>query len=164
MRMSKSNINLIEEGQGLGDLKFGLERNAVELILGKPDEKENYSYTKEKEDLTESWHYDDLDLSLGFDEEEEWRLGTISITSSEYIFKGLSPIGLSKDELKNELKKHGIVDLEFEDWSTIESPSHELLSSDSLGIFFWFDDNRLGEVQWGPQFIDDETIDWPEIK
>lgn len=164
MRKSKSNIYLIEEGQGLGVLKFGLERNEVELILGKPDEIESYSYSKDEEDLTENWHYDDLDLSLGFDEEDYWRLATIAITSSEYSFKGISPIGFSKDELKNELKIKGIVDLEFEDWSSKESPSHELLSSDSLRINFWFDENRLSEVQWGPLFLDDETIHWPETK
>ena len=163
MNKDNSNINLIEEGQGIGALKFGLKRNTVELILGMPDEKEKYSYSKDEEDLTESWHYDNLDLSLGFDEEDDWRLVTIAITSTEYNFKGFSPIGLTKDELKNKLDAIGINDLEFEDWSSIESPSHELLSLDSLGINFWFDENRLSEVQWGPLFIDDETINWPEI-
>jgi len=164
MNKSKSNIDSIEEGEGLGVLKFGLQRSDVELLLGKPDEKKNYSYTKGKQDLTEYWSYDDLELSLGFDEEDDWRLVTIAITSSCYTLKGLPLIGLSKDELKSQLKRKGIIDLEYEDWSSIEIPSHELLSSDSLGINFWFDGNQLSEVQWGPLFLDDETIDWPELK
>lgn len=162
MNKDNSNINLIEEGQGLGVLKFGLERNAVELILGVPDEKKRYSYSKDEEDLTESWYYYSLDLFLGFDQEDDWRLVTIAITSTKYNFKGFSPIGLKKGELKSKLDTVGISDLEFEDYSSIENPSYELLSSDSLGINFWFDENRLSEVQWGPLFIDDETINWPE--
>jgi hypothetical protein len=66
--------------------------------------------------------------------------------------------------LKNELRSKGITDLEYEDCSSEESPSHELLSSDSLGMNFWFDEDQLSEIQWGPLFVDDETIDWPELK
>jgi hypothetical protein len=161
MKKSNPNISTIDEGQGLGVLKFGLDRKAVELILGKPDEIENYSYQSDEEDLTENWHYDELELSLGFDEEEDWRLTTIAITSSNYKFKELDVIGVSKAEFIEKLKDNKINDLEHEDWSTEESPSHELLSSDKLGINFWFDENKLSEVQWGPLFIDDETIDWP---
>ena len=46
----------------------------------------------------------------------------------------------------------------------MESPSHELLASDFLGINFWFDEDQLSEVQWGPLFVDDESIDWPELE
>jgi len=156
MKRSNLNISSIEEGLGLGTLKFGLERSAVELMLGKPDEKETYSYNKDGSDLTESWHYDDLELSLGFDEEDNWRLITIAITSTDYKFRSLSLIGLTKEQLKDELESKGITDLEYEDWSSVESPSHELLASDFLGINFWFDENQLSEVQWGPLFVDDE--------
>ncbi len=159
------NISTIEEGQGLGELKFGLERKQVELILGAPDEKETFSYSEEEEDdMTENWHYDDLELSLSFDEGDDWRLGTISITSSQYLLKGFAPIGLSKEDLETKLEALGIEDLEYEDWSPEESPAHELMASDSLGINFWFDEDKLSEVQWGPLWIDEETILWPEIK
>ena len=46
--------------------------------------------------------------------------------------------------------------------STVENPTHELYSSDSLGINFWFDDNKLSEIQVSPLFVDNETIKWPE--
>lgn len=161
MKKSNPNISTIDEGQGLGVLKFGFDRKAVELILGKPDEIEDYSYQSDEEDLTENWHYDELDVSLGFDEEDDWKLTTISITSSNYIFKGIPLLGLSKEALKNELKAKGIIDLEYENLSSEELPTHELLSSDSLCINFWFDEDQVSEVQWGPLFIDDETIDWP---
>lgn len=155
-------IGNIIEGIGLGKLKFGMEMNTVQLILGKPEEKEKYSYTKEGDDLTESWHYDELELSLGFDEEDDWLLGTIAVTSKDYKFRDFIPIGLSKEQLKLKLKENKVNDLEFEEWATEENPSHELLSSESLGINFWFDKDNLTEVQWGPLFIDYERIKWPE--
>jgi hypothetical protein len=84
MKRNSLNIGSIEEGQGLGILKFGLERNTVELLLGKPDEKETYSYTADDNDLTESWRYDDLGLSLSFDKEDDWRMITIAVSSTDY--------------------------------------------------------------------------------
>lgn len=159
------NISTIEAGQGLGDLKFGLERKDVELILGAPDEIETFSFSEDDEDdMTENWHYDALELSLSFDDSDDWRLGTISITSSQYLLKGFAPIGLSKDELESKLEALGVDDLEYDDWSPEETPVHELMASDSLGINFWFDEDKLSEVQWAPLFLDEETIIWPEIK
>jgi len=158
------NISTIEEGQGLGDLKFGLERKEVELLLGAPNEKESFSFSEEEDDMTENWHYDALDLSLNFDESDDWRLGTISVTSGQYLIKGFSPIGLSKDELETKLKAQGVDDLEYDDWSPEENPIHELMASESLGINFWFDDDTLSEIQWSPLFLDEDTIIWPKIK
>lgn len=154
--------NEIIEGVGLGKLKFGMEMNTVQLILGEPAEKDKYSYTKEGNDLTESWHYTNFELSLSFDQEDNWRLGGIAITSKDYKFHEFIPIGLSKTQLTFQLKKIKVNDLEHEKWATEEDPSHELLSSELLGINFWFDEDSLTEVQWGPLFLDEETIKWPE--
>ncbi|MFB0960797.1 MAG: hypothetical protein QMB20_06325 [Flavobacteriales bacterium] len=158
------NINLIAEGEGLGELKFGLQREDVELLLGEPDEKESFSYTESEEDETESWHFDELELSLGFDKEDDWRLVTIAITSADYKFLDFTPIGLSKEEFKSKLKDKGVDDLGFDDLSSSENPSHELIFSDKLGMNFWFDEDSLSEVQWSPHFIDDDTVKWPELK
>ena len=157
----KANISEILEGVGLGEVKFGLERENVEQILGKPEEKENYSHSDGDDDLAENWHYDELELSLGFDEEDDWRLVTLAVTSQDYKFRDFTPIGLSKKELIEKLNAHKITDLEAEDWASAESPTHELLSSESLGINFWFDEDKLSEVQWSPLFLDDETVNWP---
>ncbi len=156
------NIRTIEGGQGLGELKFGFTRKEVESLLGKPDEIESFSFSEEdEEDLTENWHYDSLELSLSFAESDDWRLGTLAITSTQYQMKGFSPIGLSKDELEQKLEELGVDDLEYDDWSPEENPVHELMASDSLGINFWFDDDKLSEVQWAPLFLDEDTLIWP---
>ena len=159
--MNKQLKNIIA-GQGLGNLKFGLAREQVKQLLGEPDESETYSYTESEQDLTESWHYDELELSISFDEDEDWRLVTICISSDFYEFQHFNPVGMNKTELVAQLNKLEIRDLEYEDCSADESPNHELYSSDDLGMNFWIDEGIVTEVQWGPLLIDDENIDWPE--
>jgi len=158
----RQEIKDIKSGLGLGIIKFGMSRDQVREILGEPDELELPPYSDEKEDQSETWHYDDFELSLGFDQEDNWRLGTLAITSENYELLGKGLIGLNKEELISELNSLKIDDLELEDWSSIDIPTQELLGSESLGINFWFEDNKLSEIQWGPLFIDENTIRWPE--
>lgn len=163
--MEEKNLNIyqIVEGEGLGDLKFGLQKDQVVSILGEPDEKENYSHTDTEQQLTETWHYDELEISLGFDQDDNWRLGTISVTAPDFKFRDFSPTGLTKKELEQNLVAAGINDLKIEDSATVENIGHELLYSNLLGINFWFEKDSLTEVQWGPLFIDEETIQWPKL-
>ena len=156
------NLREIKSGIGIGIIKFGMFRKDIKKILGVPSESEQYNYSDTEEDISETWHYDDLSLSIGFDQEDDWRLMTLSVSSKFYQFRGKHLIGLSKTKVTGILKELKIDDLEFEDLSTIESPDHKLISSDSIGINFWFDHGILDEIQWGPLFIDDETINWPD--
>lgn len=154
------NIKEIKSGYGLGELKFGMTRDEVLNVLGAADEKETVSYTEEEGDQTENWHYDELELSLGFDQEDDWRLVTLSITSQDYEFNGVKIIGQTKEQLSAQLLASDVKDLEHEDMSTTESPTHELIASESLGINFWFEEDLLSEVQWGPVFNEeDETTE-----
>lgn len=150
--MAKAEISLIKEGKGLGDLTFGMTSKEAEALLGEAKEKEQHADVDDANELTENWHYDELELSLGFDKEDEWRLSALAITSADYKFRDFNPIGLTKLELTNKLKDSPIDDLEHEDWSTAESPNTELISSECLGINFWFDEDRLCEVQWVPLY------------
>ncbi|WP_218841368.1 hypothetical protein, partial [Winogradskyella undariae] len=152
----------IKTGIGVGELKFGISKDDAKQILGEPDDCEKYSYSNTEKDLTEIWYYKNLGLNISFDEDEDWRLGSITIESETYLFENSIFIGQDKNEILSKLKNLKIIDVEYEDMSTIENPTHELYSSDTLGINFWFDNNKLSEIQINPLFIDDETIKWPE--
>lgn len=158
----KHELKIIKPGLGLGTIKFGISRNEIKNILGEPDEKEKYSDQSDMDDMTETWHYDDLELSIEFEEEYDWKLVTISITSDFYEYKSKKLIGLSKQELIQFLEEQNINDFVFENDTSEESPDHELITSDILGINFWFDEGKISEIQWGPLFINDDTIDWPK--
>lgn len=158
----KQELKNIISGQGLGTLKFGFSRIKVTALLGEPNEIEAYSYTDSEEDLTESWHYDDLELSLVFDEVDDWRLVGFVVTSDFYQFKKAISVGMKKADLEAELNKLNVKDIQVEDISTAEDLNNELLSSDSLAMNFWLDAGEIAEIQWGPKFKDEDTIDWPK--
>lgn len=158
--MEKVNIEIIP-GVGLGNLKFGMSREEVEGILGKPDHQEITHYGDDESDKSDAWEYHPLRLDLSFEEAENWRLVIISVSSEDYVFRGSSLIGLDFDELMEELEVLKVSDLEIEDMSSEDHPNQKLISSEELAINFWLHDNILEEIQWGPQFIDDNTINWP---
>ena len=161
-KVDKNGLKDIKPGYGIGSLKFGLSRKEVEQILGKPNEVEEHDYSESDSDITETWHYDDLELSLEFDKEVDWRLITFSVSSEFYEFEGNQVIGLSEDKLISLLQKLKIEEFEVENLSPIENPSQKLITVDDLGVNFWFDNEVLMEVQWCVLFKEDDTIDWPE--
>lgn len=161
----KREITDIKSGIGLGILKFGMRQEEVTTLLGEPNETETSSFPSFDEDDatidTETWHYDELELSLGFDEEENWRLVSIGVTSDNYTLFNKGIIGVSKSELADHLKNNEIDDLVKEELPGEDYPDQELFCSEKLGINFWFDNNELSEIQWAPFMLDDEVIEWP---
>ncbi|MEO9871253.1 hypothetical protein [Ekhidna sp.] len=158
--MEKVNLD-IKPGEGLGNIKFGMNRDEVERLLGKPDHQEVTHYGEDESDQSDAWEYHPLRLDLSFEEVEGWRLMIISVSSEDYLLKGSSLIGLNQDELMEELEMLSIKDLEIEDLSSEDHPNQKLVSSEELAVNFWLHDNILEEIQWGPQFLDDDTIKWP---
>ena len=71
----------IKPGVGLGFLKFGMSRDQVKELLGEPALIDKYSHSDAANDGTESWEYDELFLSISFDEAENWKLMMFSVSS-----------------------------------------------------------------------------------
>jgi len=151
----------IKPGQGLGVLKFGMSRSEVKLLLGQPSFIDEYSHSDSTNDLTESWEYDDLALSISFDEEENWRLTMISVTSDFYQLDGKSLIGSKEENIIAALTSLKFKDIALEDCSEIDGENHKVIEIEEKSINFWFIDGVLDEIQWSPLFIDDDTIQWP---
>lgn len=151
----------IKTGEGLGNIKFGMTREQVKAILGEPDDVDQYSDSDLEDDSSESWHYDDLEISLSFDEDTDWKLVTIAVSSPEYVFHNKKLIGLDNDALMAALEPLELGEYDEEDWSSEEIPDHRLISYPEAQINFWLEDGELTEIQWGPLFLDEETIRWP---
>jgi len=150
-------------GVGLGDLKFGMTRDQVKKLFGKPDEIEKESLEEDDDEgLLESWHYDELELSMGFDEDVDWRLITLAVSSDKYTFKDKKLVGLSRNKVLEILAELGLKNLYIEDCSDEDNPKSELICSEEMGINFWMEDGELTEIQWGPEYIDEDTVVWPE--
>lgn len=156
----KKDLQNIISGIGLGYLKFGITREQVKSFLGEPDEVEKSDL--DDESLSETWHYDDLELSMSFDQEEDWKLVAISVSSDFYEFEGLKLIGMTKDEFLSVLEEKGIKDIELEDSITEDKVLLEHYFSDAKAMSFWVEDGVVADVQWTIAFIDEDTVDWPQ--
>ncbi|WP_372795546.1 hypothetical protein [Lutibacter sp.] len=158
----KKALKEIKPGFGLGNLKFGMTKAEVKLMLGEPSFIDEYSHSDSDEDLTESWEYDELELSISFDEEEGWKLIMISVNSDFYELEGVSLIGLGEKELLRKLEAINLGKLNLEDSSEYDGQDQKVIEIDDKSINFWINDGVLDEIQWSPFFLDDDTIVWPK--
>jgi len=158
----KKALKEIKPGFGLGNLKFGMTKAEVKLMLGEPSFIDEYSHSDSEEDLTESWEYDELELSISFDEEEGWKLIMISVNSDFYELEGVSLIGLGEKELLRKLEAINLGKLILEESSEFEGQDQKVIEIDEKSINFWINDGVLDEIQWSPLFLDDDTIVWPK--
>jgi hypothetical protein len=152
----------IKPGVGLGFLKFGMSRNQVKELLGEPAFIDKYSHSDTENDATESWEYDELFLSISFDEAENWKLMMISVSSDYYELEEVSLIGLSEKKLVDQLDEIDLGDVFVEDCSDSETQNQKVIEIDEKSINFWITDGYLDEIQWSPVFLNDDTIKWPK--
>lgn len=156
-------INIVP-GEGLDAIQFGLSRDEVKALLGNPDEVESVSLDESGEGgLTEQWHYDELELSLSFDEIDDFRLTSIAVSGSDYLFDEQPLIGLTMEEVLEFLEESDMGEPEGEELES-EDPDVvvEVVSFPENNVTFWFENQILNEIQWSP-FIDEdeETYIWP---
>lgn len=158
----KKALKEIKPGYGLGSLKFGMTRDEVKSLLGNPSFIDKYSHSDSAKDLTESWQYDDLLLSLSFDEEEDWKLIMISVNDDFYELEGENLIGLTEEMLIEQLDEMNLGEWSLEDCCDDDNEDQKVIEAEDKSINFWINDGILDEIQWTPFFIDDDTIEWPE--
>ena len=150
-------------GKGFDEIRFGMTRQEVKEILGEPDEIDEYLSSEEAEDNTEAYHYDELELSVSFDELDEWRLGSIAVSDPEAVIEGLKLVGNTDDDLLGKLSALDLGEYEREDVSSPESPDHEVISFYEASINFWLENGAVTEIQFGPLWDDEnEKTIWPE--
>ena len=142
----------IELGEGIGGkLLFGSRFEDVRKILGEPDQIEN-SQLEEGGGDTVAWVYNKHGLTLYFDEEDEWRLGTIEADAKDCTLNGEKLIGRSFSELKKVLEsmKIGKIEEELDAHDDFDDVEMRLLYSEENCINIWFEDDICSVVQWSP--------------
>ena len=152
----------IELGVGTLGIQFGMTRQEVEKVLGKPDEIENYPSPDEEDGATEVWHYDEHELSATFDELDDWNLAALAVSSPDYLFQGVTMIGLSREEAIQQIELMDIGDIEIEDVPIEEDDEvveYQIASIYDAALNLWFEDGSTTEVQWGAFYDDDESIE-----
>ena len=107
-----------------------------------------------------TWHYDELDISIGFEKEYQWRLSTISVTDAFYQIAGEALIGMDEKGLMKKLSGLKIEDLVAIDQEDLDE-EQELLISEKSSLFFWLEAGQLLEIQFSPIFDENDQPIWP---
>ncbi|GAO30574.1 hypothetical protein [Geofilum rubicundum] len=153
----------IKLGKGLDKLKFGMTREEVKAAIGEPNEVENYNPLEEDEGESEAWHYDELELSASFDEEDDFKLTSLAVSSSDYLFEGVNLIGLSQEEVMQQVELMDLGDVELETVAEDDTMQQSVGSIPEASLNLWFEDGQLSEIQWGPFWDEDEECYiWPD--
>jgi len=158
----KVNLKDIIIGKGLGDIQFGCSKEKLKYLIGEPDEIDSYNASGEEDDyLTEAWHYDEHEFSVSFDQEDNWRLTTISISSPDCLISDKQLIGKSMDAVLETLENENLGENELDDLSDGET-NQKLISFLPASLNLWFENDQLSEIQWGVLWSDEDTPRWPE--
>lgn len=155
--MDKTEIKL---GKGILDVEFGMLRAEVEKILGPADDIGEYSLSPQEASVT--LFYTKIGLSFTFESVDQYKLSYISVLDDKYKIFEFIQIGLSKQLLLDEIEHYQLGDAEFENVSSEEFPTHELMFFPNENLHLWFDDNSISEIQFGPFWEDMKTIVWVE--
>ncbi len=144
------NLKEIIPGEGLGDLKFGMTRDEVQTILSVPNDKDSINDPEYPEDNSEVWHYDEFEISLGFEKiGDEWRLENIALSSNDYELHHRKLIGLDKETLLAKLDKMGLTEFLLDEFEE-EEGTQTVIRSNETAINFFLEDGVLSEIMWSP--------------
>jgi hypothetical protein len=157
-------IKQIIPGVGIDTLKFGMTKDEVRALMGAPEEIDNIPDEDDQMiDSLESWFYDELELTLVFDEDYDWRLVSIAISDAHYTLFGDPIVGKPLYEVLDILKKHKVEITDRVDASDAETPDMEIIESENEGMMIWAMDGEAIEIQIVPEMDQDgSTLIWPE--
>ncbi len=145
----------IQPGRGIGSVSFGCTRDEATEVFGRPDRIE-----ENEDSLGErciAWHYDVLGLSLYFDEDADFRLGLIDVSSLDVSVRGVRPIGLELTEALAAFERFGGLSMD-EEFAELGRSAYDLQSE---FVTLWFQDGVCDSIQaFVPIDSDDEYV-WP---
>ncbi len=163
-----SKLTEIIPGRGLGELLFGATFQETRAILGDPDDIGRSEFDDDEDgeiSVSEVWTYGDLGICAHFDDDDDFRLGMLSVSTKNFSLEGLSLMEKKEEKVLELLKPLNFGPMEEEDVlfeDDDDAPDGRLVSFEEKEIEFWFEDGTLTEIQWSPFWIDDNNRLWPE--
>jgi hypothetical protein len=147
----------IEIGIGIGAIRFGMTSDEIKTLLGEPDEMETFE--EEDPDLSSTliWHYDEMEMSLSFEQGDGDMLVAIASSSPDVKMAGKQLIGMQTDEVYSFIKEFDLGEMEVEEQDEEDGVKSTLISLWESAVNFWMEDGELTEIQWGPMW-DEETL------
>ncbi|MCQ2203833.1 MAG: hypothetical protein MJZ15_05280 [Bacteroidales bacterium] len=156
----------IVPGVGFGKIKFGMSKEAVIEMLGQPDEiEEDANYGDDPNDKVTVLYYDMDGFSMSFDKEYKYKMTEISFDNDMFVLEGKVRVGMAKEEALKVLEAAGWdepMEEDLADELDEENKGTTAYTYEEQNVTLWFDDETLGTIQVGPQWIDADTIKWPK--
>lgn len=140
-------LEFITPQKGIGPIEFGITREKALEILGQPTEIESVN---DEDDMYngEVWHYDELEISLSFDEDSDWQLFEMSVASPDISIGGKLKVGMDLASLKNQLNEMGWDDYDTDSMKVNNTEEIYVLELVSHNVLFWFEDGLVCEIQF----------------
>lgn len=135
--------------KGVDELLFGMKQKDVEALYGKPDR----TYEDDEDNII--YLYNDKKLALTFYEDEDFKLGYISVSHTEASVNGISVIGKNWDDVEPQLKQSGIKAFDNEAVDTLEHYFNE-----DNWVIFVVEFNEIVKVELGAVINDDDEFEW----
>jgi hypothetical protein len=133
--------------EGFGALEFGSTPKQIVAQLGEPDDKEEIK----DEDMGDSmiYHYDDLELSLFFEVDEEPVLTQFESENRGITLFGKKLFVLNEAEIIKLMNDHDYEDIDSEMMEDEEYENEKRVSFDDALIDFYFSEGELTAISWG---------------
>lgn len=160
---------------GFGKVRFGMTIPEVKAILGKPDSEDTMALGDDPDDKSTELIYDELGLSLSFDEAWDYKLIDIMTEDGcEFTLGDKIHLGDSLDSVRKAASEadYGPFeecdvedDMEDGDLTPEELEEAKELTEYELpevGVNLYFRKGRLETIQIGPEYDDDDNIIWPK--
>ncbi len=137
---------------GVGEIRFGMDRDGVRAILGDPAEVDAESVPD-----WESWSYPDLGLEITFDADEEYRCTYLQVSHADYQVGGTTMLGLERAAL---VKSTSGLDL-GEGVDSEEDGGDESLEFPDVSLEIHFDAGRSVMLGWSAEIDETDEFRFP---
>ena len=131
---------------GIPPFILGMTRSQALAAAGQPDKVETNDWGA---GTSETWSYDSMQVTVTFDEEESWRMNSITIEGPANTIKRSSLIGCEANALALLAAAAGIPDVRQTDDFEESGRCHE---SEHFDLQFWEAEGRIVNVTLFPQY------------
>lgn len=138
---------LIMPGKGIDVICFGMNRDEVSAIIGKPEETE---IDTEEGFASEMWIYQELKMTLFFEGDETPVLVCIETSHPDAQLFDKRIFTLTEKEIVAVMQAEGLSEMDAED----EAWGERRVSFDDVMIDFYFENGKLNTINWS--IVDDE--------
>lgn len=136
--------------EGIDTLNFGDTTAVIKEVLGSPNEIESLDNEMEEEMDTILWHYDELGLTVFFEEEEV--MTCLETDNENSTLFGKKVFGMAEKDLIKLMEDNGFKDYETEE----EAWGERRVSFDEAMVDFYFVEGKLTTIDWGVYIEDEE--------